>query len=1016
MTTPPKQERRHIETEPCETSGSRYVVGIDLGTTNSAVTYIDTSRDDAKTSFDKREIRTFSIPQFVAAGLIESRETLPSFHYEPFPDEWMPEQLTCSQSSLPFGEKKANHVVGVFARDHGGKTPGRMIASAKSWLCHAGVDRTTRLLPWLAADGVTKLSPVEVTARYLAHIRHAWDHAFPEFPLAGQDVVITLPASFDEVARELTVRAAKQAGIPKIVLLEEPLAAFYAWVDAHAGDWQTLVKPGQKILVCDIGGGTTDLTLICVRSETDGTIRFHRVAVGEHLILGGDNLDLALAHHLESRLVGQGNGQGKLSPNSWGLLVRIACTVKEKLLGDDASEKNAFEKMTVSVPGIGSKLISGSRRIEVTRDEIERLLIDGFMPLVPLSSKPLRRQSGVREFGLPFAQDHAITRYIAHFLATHAGIATEDAMQNGMMQNHPGQPGEPESAIPDLVLLNGGMFEAKKMQQRLFEQLTQWKTEERGQGAVVRGQSEESQHSALCALRSALPAPVFLENRRLDLAVARGAAYYGMVRRGFGERINAGLARTYYIGVEKNEECAQHSRLSLCLLPAGTEVDQEITLSGRSFELLVNTPIQFPIAVSSVRLTDRTGDLIPFDPEQMTMLPPIQTVIKPRSKSEHSVVVQLEGKLTEIGTLELWCVETGGRGRWRLDFDVRSVAETDRDAVATTAEREGIIDEEIREPIRRILAETFASDGTGKPAPLMRQLDAVSGMRRDDWPTSLLRRVGDELLETWFEGRRKSPEHEARWLNLIGYAYRPGFGLTLDDWRVEQLWRKVQGNIVNKTPACRLQGWVLWRRVAGGMTAGQQKTIADPLLSNVRNLHKQSATGLGKGSDMDLYSQEGAEIWRLLGSLELLPVEMKIELGDMILDLFLKKRAAPVYNAMIWTLGRLGTRELLHGPLNTVVPPQIAEKWLKKIAIGRTALQADLLTVMQLARKTGDRYRDVSEAGRDIALKVLEQPMVQSGPYKHLATLVREVSQLDDGEQNALFGEILPLGLRLNGK
>jgi len=1044
---------------------ARYVVGIDLGTTNSAVCYAEwrttrvdvtehrVDRPDRNVARSDRlwQIRTFAVPQLVAAGLVESRETLPSFHYEPpagewvASDQWLEASQEFREQSSKFKaqskkcigvgstEENINHwspatsryVVGTYARDHGGKMVGRLVASAKSWLCHSGVDRTSKLLPWQAVDDVTKLSPVDVTARYLSHIRAAWDHAFPQYPLAEQDVVITLPASFDEIARELTIQAARTAGIPKIVLLEEPQAAFYAWIDEHADNWRTLVSPGQKILVCDIGGGTTDLTLIRVcaaadetrtaketGTDADGVLRFHRVAVGNHLILGGDNLDLALAHHLESRLV----GQGKLAANAWGQLVRIACDVKEAMLGRSTGvlSDDAPEKMTVSLPNIGSKLIGGARQIEVTRVEVEQLLVDGFMPFVPLDAKPSRHQSGVREFGLPYATDHAITRYLAQFLTTHRHAGS---VIGNDKREHDSQIAEERAILPDFVLLNGGMFEAAKMRQRLLEQLETW-----GMQSAERG------------------TPVLLENTRLDLAVARGAAYYGMVRRGFGERISAGLARTYYLGVECGDEfttfnsprATRHAQL-LCLLPAGTEVDHAVTLADRSFDLLVGEPIQFPVFVSSVRLTDRTGELLPFDPLEMTALPPIQTVIK-RGKGrgtkgagrEDTVTVQLEGKLTEIGTLELWCVERDGKGRWRLDFDVRSVSETDRDATAagrdeanTVAERDGIVDEETWLPVRETLAATFADDGTDKPNRLMRHLDEASNLRREDWPTSLLRRTGDELIGCFIDGRRKSSEHEARWLNLIGYAWRPGYGLSLDDWRIEQLWRKVQGNLVSKTIDCRLQNWVLWRRVAGGLSAGQQKTLADPLLGNVRNLHRQATTGLGRGADMDLYSQEGAEIWRLLGSLERLPVETKVELGGMILDLFRRKKAISVDSAMIWALGRLGSRELMYGPLNTVVPSQTAEQWLRKI-IGDEergtrdeGRGAELLAVMQLARKTGDRYRDIGEPMRELVLKTFENHTPPLPKQQHLATLVREVAQLDTEEQGAVFGETLPLGLRL---
>ncbi len=325
----------------------RYVVGIDLGTTNSAVALVDTEKAGW-------QVDVFAVPQIVAPGQVESRETLPSFHYQPAAEEFAGEAL-----KLPWakgkdkGKAAGGHVVGVFARDHGAEVPGRLVASAKSWLCHTGVDRTAQLLPWHGAADVDRLSPIEVSSRYLQHIRRAWDHAHRKHPLAEQDVVLTLPASFDEVARELTIEAARQAGLPRVVLIEEPQAAFYAWIHLHADDWQQRVSPGQKILVCDIGGGTSDFTLIRVRVGEDAKVRFHRVAVGDHLIIGGDNLDLALAHHLEQRLA----GGGKLAPRQFDVLVRRCQMVKESLLGAGAPEK-----ASVAVPGSGAKLIGGRER------------------------------------------------------------------------------------------------------------------------------------------------------------------------------------------------------------------------------------------------------------------------------------------------------------------------------------------------------------------------------------------------------------------------------------------------------------------------------------------------------------------------------------------------------------------------------------------------------------------------------------------------------------------------------
>ncbi len=390
-----------------DASPARYVVGIDLGTTNSAVAAVDTAESPW-------QVRTFAVPQLVAPGQVEARETLPSCHYEPAAGE-----LAAGAMRMPWQSADPDHVVGFFARDHGAMVPGRLIVSAKSWLCHSGVDRTAPLLPWHGAPDVDRLSPVDASARYLAHVRGAWDARHPEHPLAQQDIVLTLPASFDEVARELTVKAAARAGLPRVVLVEEPQAAFYAWIYAHTDDWETLVSPGQKILVCDIGGGTSDFTLIRVRGEAGptGKVRFHRVAVGEHLILGGDNLDLALAHELERRLT----GDGKLDPRQWAVLARKCQVVKETLLGDAAPER-----LTVTLPAGGSRLIGGGLQVELARDDARALLLDGFFPRVRLDDKPASRRSGFQEFGLPYAANPAVTRYLAAFLTAHRHVAMDD--------------------------------------------------------------------------------------------------------------------------------------------------------------------------------------------------------------------------------------------------------------------------------------------------------------------------------------------------------------------------------------------------------------------------------------------------------------------------------------------------------------------------------------------------------------------------------------------------------------
>jgi molecular chaperone DnaK (HSP70) len=916
---------------------SRYVVGIDLGTTNSAVCYVDTAEQPWK-------VRVLEIPQLVAPGQVEARDTLPSFHYQP---------------ASTAGETPAPQVVGFMARDYGAASPGRMIASAKSWLCHSGVDRTAELLPWHAAADVERISPIEASSRYLAHIRAAWNDRFKSEPLDQQDVVLTLPASFDEIARELTVDAAARAGLARVVLIEEPQAAFYAWIYKHQDNWESQVSPGQKILVCDIGGGTTDFTLIRACRGADDRVQFHRVAVGDHLILGGDNMDLALAQHLEKQLTSSGQS---LQPRQWDLLLRMSRQVKEQFLADDGPAQ-----LTVNLPGTGSKLLGSGSSITVTRDEVRRLLVDGFLPRVGLNDKPVARRSGFQEFGLPYAADSAMTRYLAAFLVAHrhAGDEVSDTATSL------------DPARPDIVLFNGGVFESNIVRERIVDSLSDWF-----------GSPDSAWR------------PRILDNDRLDLAVARGAAYYGMVRRGEGVKIVASLARSYYIGVECDPPAA------LCLLPGSAEPGQTIELTDRQFDLLVSEPVEFPLYSSSIRLTDKPGELIPVDPEQMTALPPIRTALKTRSRRERgAIAVRLHGRLTEIGTLEVWCSEIGDERTWRLQFDVRSATQTDLAGHESAAEQEGFVDESIAEACRQVLEGTFGP-GADDPNTLMKRLAGAVESERHEWPTSLLRRVWELLMELE-AGRRKSPAHEARWLNLLGYALRPGFGLAVDDCRVAETWKTVQGKLAHGAATSRTESLILWRRLAGGLTQGQQRALAEPLLATVRTLHRRQSGG-GKASEPSFSPHESLEVLRLLGALELLAGDVKIELGRRLVELLPRKKLDAIRPAICWAIGRLGARQPAYGPLNTVVLAAEVGNWIEQmINIRGDGMQQ--FAIVNLARRTGDRFRDIDEESRQRVLDYLDG----QAAGEHARMLVRDGGQLDIDEQGRVFGEALPKGLRL---
>jgi hypothetical protein len=875
---------------------------------------------------------------------------LPSFHYQP----------PSSEARTP-----SPSVVGFMARDYGAATPGRLISSAKSWLCHSGVDRTADLLPWRAASDVERISPVEASSRYLAHIRGVWNERFKNEPLQRQDIVLTLPASFDEIARELTIQAAGRAGLPKVVLIEEPQAAFYAWIYKHQDNWESLVAPGQKILVCDIGGGTTDFTLIRVRRSADDKVQFHRVAVGEHLLLGGDNMDLALARQLETVF----GANAKLQPKQWETLLRLSRHAKEQFLSG-----NAPEQLTISLPGSGSQLIAGSMSAKITRNEVYELLVEGFMPRVAATDKPAARRSGFQEFGLPFAADAAITRYLAAFLTAHSHAGDEGTADGARGT---------DAARPDIVLFNGGVFESSILRQRLIDTLGCWYP----------------------------PAPVVLDNDRLDLAVARGAAYYGMVRRGEGVKIAASLARTYYIGVSnvrEGEVPPELNQQAICLVPGNAEPGQAFELD-RQFDLLISEPVEFPLFTSSVRLTDRPGDLVTFDPEQMSSLPPIRTALKTRSRRERgTVAVRLNAKLTEIGTLELWCSEVDGERTWRLQFDVRSATQTDVAAHQSAKESEGFSDEQTAAACRHVLEGVFAPSGTIAPNLLMKLLADAIAAERNDWPTSLLRRIWEILMELE-AGRRKSAAHEARWLNLLGYALRPGYGLAVDDWRVAETWKTVQGKLTHAAATSRTESLILWRRIAGGLTTGQQRALAQPLFASVRTLHKRFSGG-GKATDPSWSPHEALEVLRLLGSLELLDIDAKLEVGRMLLDLLPRKKLQPIRSAILWAIGRAGAREPAYGPLNAIVPSAEVEEWIDKLLVdGGNQDSMTQFAVVQLARRTNDRFRDIEDQHRQRVMKWLNE----LGASEHIKQLVREGGQLNRDEQGQVFGEALPKGLRL---
>jgi hypothetical protein len=612
-------------------AGPRYVVGIDLGTTNSALAYVDTQAGGGGAAVPADPlaapaIQVLKLPQLTAPGEVGEPELLPSFLYIPGPHE-----LPAGSLALPWAKDRA-WAVGELARNHGAQVGHRLVSSAKSWLCHADVDRRAAILPWGAAEGDPRISPLESSSRFLSHLREAWNHAIAgkdgTLTLEKQHVVLTVPASFDAVARELTVEAARMAGLPSITLLEEPQAAFYSWLSTNPLEWRELVKVGDVVLVCDVGGGTTDFCLIAV-AEAGGTLELTRVAVGNHLLLGGDNMDLALALAVDEKL-----GEAGKSLDSWQLnvLVHQCRQAKEMLLGEGGKSE-----APLVIPGRGSSVVGGTIKAKLARAELDALLVDGFFPECSVKDRPDETAHvGLQEFGLPYAPDAGVTRWLARFLSEHR-------------KSVPGG-GSGTFAQPTAILFNGGVLRPKLLRERILSVVSDW----------VAGAGGD-------AVRE-------LPNEVPTLAVARGAAYYGMVRQGQGVRIRGGAARSYYIGVEAARPAVPGVPAPLtawCVLPRGVEEGASMALPGREFGLVVGQTARFRFFSSATRPEDGVGTPVTAPERNLQEIEPLTATLPAREGARGRIPVQLNSALTEMGVLELSFLDRDKQQQCKLEFSVR---------------------------------------------------------------------------------------------------------------------------------------------------------------------------------------------------------------------------------------------------------------------------------------------------------------------------------------------------------
>lgn len=939
---------------------ARYLIGIDLGTTNSVVAYVDTQ----EVSDDASPIRVFDVAQIAAPGEVRAVPALPSFLY--FPTE---AEIASGTLRLPW-EERPSSIAGVMARVQGALVPGRQVASAKSWLCQDAVNRTSDILPRDAEPPEPMVSPVEASARYLMHLRNAWNHAMAvgdggnlSQRFENQEIVLTVPASFDEEARELTVEAARRAGLKNLTLLEEPLAAFYAWIAKHQQKLHEQLVDGDLVLICDIGGGTSDFSLVRARVSGDD-VQFERTAIGEHLLLGGENLDLALARRVESKL------DAKLSLRQ-GHALRIACSAaKEQLLNDAGPER-----IPINVLGSGRAVVGQMLSSELSRAEVSDLLRDGFLPLTCGHEMPAReRVTGLREIGLPYASDPAITKHLAAFLrqaamATSAGSAAI---------SHDG--GYPKLAKPDAVLFNGGFCIPTIARERIVEVIANW----------------------FGAADSAWR-PKILSNEAMDSAVAVGAAYYGRVRRGEGLRVKAGSARTYYIGMR-----TESSANAICVLPAGTDEGTTLPLSNREFSVLANRPVSFNLFSSTVR-HDAHGAIAELQPAETHRHAPLVTMLRYGKKLQQmELAVRLSVSFTEVGTLELWCESVSSPHRWRLQFEIRgtdaraeTLADSQQSATGPPVAGAVHVSEQSVQSARQLIRAAFSKTNGGEltdPAPLVSDLEAALELKREAWPLALIRSLVDTLLEV-ADGRKLSARHEVRWLNLFGYCLRPGFGDPEDGTRITHARRIYQSGLAFPRDLQSQVDWlVLWRRVSAGLSAANQHELRNYL----------DSLGIGrKKSGTRLNSQVEHEGWRLLASLEHLSGITRAALGG---ELLRKLKKEPADGGWLWSLGRLGGRIPLYGSDTCVVPTGTAEDWIRALLNLRELTPETASAILQLGRRTEDRTRDIDEELREAAISRLRAAGIDN---EMTAQKLRNFVVPDRADVARTFGESLPRGLHL---
>lgn len=908
---------------------SRYIIGIDLGTTNIAVTFVDLNSKN-------RPISLFKVPQLIAMGETDELALFPSFCFS------FDEKLNKKEQMNPAWNSECLNTVGVYARDYGAAIPNRFISSAKSWLCHSGVERKERILPWGGNIPEVMHSPLEVTSFYLSYIRKAWNHKYGSQKdrygnpclFEEQNIIITIPASFDETARELTIEAAKLAGCKYINLLEEPLAAFYSWLDLNSETWRNQIAEGEKVLVVDVGGGTTDFSII----ELNENGALERTAAGNHLLLGGDNIDIAIARKAEEKW------KTELPHAEWLTLCQKTRQAKELLLND-----LKLKSADITLLSQGSSIIGSLKKYTLERTEIEELLIKGFFPLIERDAPSPQKKKGIQKMGLPYETDPSIPAHLLQFLK-YANTISAQSSNKG------------DALFPAKILFNGGTMIPIMLRDRIIKCIQGW----------FNGRKIEE-----------------LNSRDLSLAVAYGASYFGRTKSHGGIKVKTASTRSYYLEVASEHNNKTRAK-TLCIMPRGADENKVIRTPG-VFTVETNRTVHFPLSSSSTRTLDKEGDFLAKSEELSSIASLFSMLRYGKNHEKTALKVSIASELTESGILKVELDSQNSSHKWPLKFDIRLINEENFISTAKTI----TFDTDIYDKANLLIKNYF--DGISTDRNLFKGLEEITDTKKEEWPLPFLRTIADTLLGIDYR-TLTTPSLKSRWLNLCGFALRPGFGDPEDELRLRKVWRFWSQNPNNSNDSQTVsEWWVFWRRIMSGLKSGHQLSMYQELAKELfpKNIYQQR---------IKLGEQPKAEMYRCLGSLELLPEKYKKNIGNILIQ-----RAKKLEPFEYWVLARIGARKLFHAPVNNVLDSKTVDSWVSELLKDSSLIQDKLFAISRMSSLTPDRAVNLPGQTVSKAISFLQKSKAPDHWIKHLETVIEDDAQ----EKAKLLGDSIPLGLSI---